>query len=97
MAVSTPRSSLIGSFVWQTDGAYGYGMLRPAGWDAAELGDLRAFRTPGSAQSANALGISVSNLQARAGLAQAPGGVRSIVLSLFEKNPTLAGWTAGIE
>lgn len=92
-AVPTPVSLLIGSFVWQTDGLFGYRMLRPAAWNAENLGPGRGYMTPGFQDTPNHILLLAANLQA---LDDKPGGVIAQRF-LFEQNPSLEAWTAGIE
>lgn len=91
-AIPTPASSLIGSFVWQTDGRYGYRMLRPAGWDAVDLGMERGYDTPSFLDTADRLQLQAVNYEA---LKSGPGGV-VVQKTLWEQKPDLEAWTAGI-
>lgn len=92
-AVPTPVSLLIGSFVWQTDGLFGYRMLRPAAWNAENLGPERGYMTPGFQDTPDHILLLAVNLQA---LDDEPGGLNAQRF-LFEQNPSLETWTAGIE
>ncbi len=91
--IPTPASSLIGGFTWQTDGFYGYRMLRPAGWSAVNVGPGRGYGTPDFSGTADRLLLRVVNYQLL------PGRPNGIVAQkqLFEQNPSLEAWTAGIE
>ena len=90
-----PRSSLIVSFTTQTDGAYGYAMLRPTNWipGTGEFPDGRDYTAPGPfVDQAQGIVMHVVNLS----LPKAALG-SSDLWAMFEQHPTLADWTAGIE
>jgi hypothetical protein len=89
----TPASSLIGSFIWQTDGQYGYQMLRPAGWDAVNLGMERGYNTPGFLDTADRVQLQAVNYEA---LEPGPNGI-VVQKTLWEQNPDLDAWTAGVQ
>ena len=94
-ASGAPRSSLIVSFVSQTDGVYGYAMLRPTNWTAGsgDFPDGRDYTAPGPfVDQAQGITIHVVNLS----LPEAAQG-SSDLWTIFEQHPTLADWTAGIE
>ena len=95
-AIPTPASSLVGSFVWQTDGVFGYRMLRPANWESTKPFDGRDYGIPGFQDKADRIMLRAINLQAyyKSGTS-ATGTIAQ--LALFEKDPSLAGWTRGIE
>ncbi len=85
---------LIGSYITQTDGLYGYAVDRPAGWQAVDDGDGREYLSadPGHPDLVTLL---VTNYRVVANTLPPQGS--SAQWSLFEQNPTLSGWTAGIE
>ena len=95
--IPTPYSSLISSFVEQTDGVAGYRMLRPTNWTA--LGgdpiDGRSYVGPGPANAQQGIVVSVLNLK----LVAASLGANTVDAQwlLFQQDPSLVGWTAGIE
>ncbi len=94
----TPRSDLISSFVEQTDGVFGYRMLRPANWtpEGAGLPVGRGYVAPGfQGTQGQGLVMTVVNLQV-AGEAAGPNGMIA-QWTLFQQHPALAGWTAAIE
>jgi hypothetical protein len=91
-----PRSSLVAGWVEQTDGVYGYTMLRPTNWTPTE-GDFpngREYVAPGSTPEGGVV-IRAVNLALPAAHPAGPGG--SVEWPLFEAAPTLAGWTTGLE
>src|ERR1019366_417703 len=93
----TPRSSLISSFVEQTDGVAGYRMLRPTNWTA--LGgdpiDGRSYIGPGPANVQQGIVITAMNLKLSA--ASLGANTLSAQWLLFQQDSSLIGWTAGIE
>ena len=93
----TPRSSLVARFVEQTDGLYGYRMLRPANWTplGGGLPQGRLYLAPGFAGVQQGIAVTVVNLQLVAASLD-PHGVNAQWL-LFRQDATLGGWTAGIE
>ncbi len=94
--IPTPASSLVGSFVWQTDGLFGYRMLRPANWESPKPGDGRDYGTPGFQDKADRIMLRAINLKAYYKSATGAAGVIA-QLYLFEKDSSLEGWTKGIE
>lgn len=99
-AIPTPLSSLVSGFVEQTDGVYGYRMLRPANWTplGGDFPDGRMYLGPGAAfdqQGIRGIVVSVVNL-ALPGASVGPASSNELWL-IFERDPTLAGWTAGLE
>lgn len=95
-SLPTPISSLMEHFVWQTDGLFGYHMLRPANWDSINLVDYRGYTTPGFAEQADRILVRVVNLQTSDESSGTSTGLTA-TLALFEKEPSLEGWTEGIE
>jgi len=94
--IPTPVSSLVGTFVWQTDGLFGYRTLRPTNWESMNLIDSRTYGTPGFRAQADRIVLRVVNLQAHYKVGTTPTGLIA-TLSLFEQAPSLEGWTAGVE
>ncbi len=94
--IPTPASSLVRSFVWQTDGLCGYRMLRPANWESPEPGDGRDYGSPGFQDKADRIMLRAINLQAYYQSAKSLNGL-NVTLFLFEKDSSLEGWTMGIE
>jgi len=95
-SIPAAKSAEVGSLIWQTDGVYGYQMLRPADWNATDQSGARLFWMPDSAQGTDFVAISVVDA-AQAEVAPTESGTPSIILDLFSKNPTFEGWIAGIE
>jgi hypothetical protein len=98
VALPTPRSALVSGFVEQTDGLFGYRMLRPANWTPGGSGLPmgRAYVAPGfEGSQVQGIAMTVVNLRV-AGEAAGPNGVIGDWF-LFQQHPTLAGWTAAIE
>jgi hypothetical protein len=97
-AIPTPHSSIVSGFVEQTDGLYGYQILRPANWTplGGGLPDGRLYLAPGflGAQK-QGIGVTVVNLQLAA--ASLGPNEENAEWLLFQQDPSLAGWTAGIE
>jgi hypothetical protein len=93
--IPTPTSSLVASLVWQTDGLFGYRMLRPANWESANLVDCRGYATPGF-DKADRIMLRAVNLQAHYKSATSSTGLNA-TLALFEMNSSLEGWTRGVE
>lgn len=94
--IPTPASSLVDSFIWQTDGLFGYRMLRPANWESPKPGDGRDYGTPGFQDKTDRLMLRAVNLQAYYKSAANPTGLNA-PLALFEKDSSLEGWTKSIE
>lgn len=94
---SPGAGSLVGTLVSQTDGRYGYEMLRPAAWTAVDLGGSagRGYK-PSSETPGDRLLLQVGNLSDAAKLAN-PDRETTAQWELFHRNPSLAGWTIGIE
>lgn len=94
-ALPNPESSLITNFVLQTDGVFGYQMLRPANWDAVHLGDARGFLPLGSADQADRVLLRVVNYQTLG--SQLDPSTQLLPLIQFQENPSLEGWVAARE
>jgi hypothetical protein len=94
--IPTPASSLVGTFIWQTDGPFGYRMLRPANWVSTKPLDGRYYGTPGFQDKTDRIVLRVINLQAYYKSGTGAHGVNAQLL-LFEKDSSLEGWTKGIE
>lgn len=96
-ALPSPHSALVSGWVEQTDGAYGYRMLRPANWTTTSGDGLqRSYLAPGF-QAAGTQGvlIAVTNYEALGTSA----GANTIVAQwgLFQQHPEIADWTAALE
>lgn len=87
----SPASALIDGFQWQTDGAFGYRMLRPANWQPINLGDARGYYPPGSIGETDRLLLVARNLNAL------DADVIVISRSIFQDHPHLADWTAALD
>jgi hypothetical protein len=94
--IPTPVSSLVGTFIWQTDGLFGYRVPRPASWESMKPLDGRYYGTPGFQDRTGRLVLRVINLQAYYHSGANVHGVNA-QLALFEKDSSLEGWTKGIE
>lgn len=92
-SIPTPASTLIGQYVWQTDGLCGYRVLRPEGWDASES-ECRAYVPPDLRDRNNRLILRVANYQV---LAQQQTEGIIAQYELFKQHPSLEGWTKGVE
>ncbi len=91
-----PSPSLISAYIEQTDGAFGYAMERPAGWQATDLAtEGRQYASPGFGTSDDWVTITVNNYQVAA--AKIGGNGTIAQWSLFQQDSSLVGWTAGIE
>src|SRR5271157_4803107 len=86
-------SKVVGSLVWQTDGRYGYSMLRPADWLATDLGTGRGYVAPNSADGQLPMSLTAVNYLT---LNAAQNDIL-VQRTIFEKDPSLEGWTAGME
>jgi hypothetical protein len=85
----------LGALVNQSDGRFGYEMLRPAGWAAVEAAPGRGYLDARSLQDAR-LGLVVTNLAVAARSVADPQGELP-QWEAFRRDPTLDGWTSGIE
>ena len=94
--IPTPSSKLIERFAWQTDGQFGYSMLRPANWQVVELGPGRAYALPGSNADFGQVVLRVVNYQAKEEAQSDSNGAIAQML-IFKENPSLDGWAGGIE
>jgi hypothetical protein len=95
-SIPTPSSSLVKNFLWQTDGLYGYRMLRPADWEPIDMKDRRGYQPPGLPSQADQVLLMASNLQVIAKATESPTSMIA-QWALFERDHSLEGWTAGIE
>jgi len=86
----------MGSLTWQTDGLYGYRMLRPADWQAINMGAARGYSSLDFTGNTDYFMLIVANPEISK---QAPQQFASMKTAWeqYEKNPTLSGWTKGIE
>jgi hypothetical protein len=94
--IPTATSSLIGSFIRQTDGRFGYQMLRPAGWESRNGDVLRYYAMPGFRSQTDGISFGVINLQPDS-VPNATAGAANAILYFFQKDPTLEGWTKNLE
>lgn len=83
--IPTPSSTLMAGFVQQTDGLYGYRILRPANWESVDSGDARQYATPGFRDAADRILVRVVNLQAYHQSLDGSSGVNAMLAS-FEKD-----------
>lgn len=95
--IPTPASLLVGTFVRQTDGLFGYRMLRPANWESVNSIDSRVYATPGFRAQADRIVLRAVNLQAYYKSGTTANGSIIVALFAFEQDPSLDGWTAGVE
>ncbi len=95
-SIPLASSLLVKNFLWQTDGLYGYRMLRPAGWEAVDMKDRRGYRPPGLAGQADQVLLMAFNLQVIAKATESPTSMIA-QWGLFKRDHSLAGWTGGIE
>ena len=95
-ATPSIKSSFMGSLTWQTDGLYGYRMLRPADWQAINMGAARGYSSLDFTGNTDYFMLIVANPEISK---QAPQQFASMKTAWeqYEKNPTLSGWTKGIE
>ena len=94
--IPTPASALVENFIWQTDGLFGYRMLRPANWESPGPSDGRDYAPPGVQDKADRIMLRVVSLQAYYKSGTSTTGLIA-PLALFEQNSSLEGWTKGIE
>ena len=94
--IPSAHSALVGSFVWQMDSTYGYRMLVPSGWEAMDGTDRRLYLPPGSAGQPDRVVLTALNLKVVAERNTSPTGTIA-QWALFEQDPTLEGWTEGVE
>jgi Tol biopolymer transport system component len=92
VGIPTPTSPLVKGFIWQTDGSFGYRILRPSNWAPADMGQGRGYVEFKGA--ANQLELEVLNYQVAA--QNMSGGILA-EYGLFQQEPSFDGWTAGIE
>lgn len=88
------QSAAVNGFVWQTDGPYGYEMLRPAGWAMSDIGSNRVFTAPGSGEE-EAPALQVLNLRAKP-IAETRWGIGAW-RDKFEAASGLADWIARLD
>jgi hypothetical protein len=94
--VNSPKSALIERFIWETDQFYGYRMLRPSDWETFSDGHQRIYIPPSLVGKADLVSISAANVKT---VAEARKDTSIIYgnWSLFQKNPTLEGWSKATE
>jgi hypothetical protein len=97
-AVPAAKSAEVGAFVWQTDGVYGYRMLRPAGWEMAVSGQARHFVGP-SVEGETPISLNAANLRAidLRDLAEVEANAIASSLAAFDAAQNIEGWAAAIE
>jgi hypothetical protein len=95
-AIPTPASALTERFVWQTDGPYGYRVLRPANWSASDLGTSRLYSQPGLAGKADRFSLEAFNVQV-AGQNAEIAGEMDANWSLFKDGPSLEAWSSAMQ
>jgi hypothetical protein len=89
-------AAALGGFMRQTDGKFGYEMLRPAGWTGHDgLFAGRIYSDVPDATRAWLL-LFVSNLAVNSRLHPDPDG-GAIEWDVFRRNPNLEGWTTTLE
>lgn len=95
-AEPTPASELIAGFVREVDEEFGYEILRPANWQAVDLGNQRGYAPPLPNGDPDQVLLVVANLQK---VADDQGDDDTVVANyqIFQDNPTLTGWTQAIE
>lgn len=91
-----PVSQAVDRFLWQTDGIYGYRMLRPAAWEASSLGTARGYFPSDATLQTTPLLLTAVNWQALAEIAQVSQQV-VVPYQLFQRDPQLADWGAAME
>jgi hypothetical protein len=89
--VPQPRSELFGQFVWEENPGKACAMLRPASWTVRGNG---AYLAPDATDQAS-VSLQVDNY----GVAWAgkDANATSAHWELYKANPTLEGWTRGVE
>lgn len=86
-------STIVGGFVDQVDGRWGYEALRPEAWrPQSGPGQGRAFVSPAPRGSGGSIILLIHNL---ANETHAPS--TDVEWELFRRSPTLSGWTSGLE
>jgi hypothetical protein len=90
-AVPAAQSAEVGAFIWQTDGAYGYRILRPADWFMQDLQDLdgsamRPYYGNLTGEEGNGLSLMVANLHARSYVSST---YFTDLITQFDADPTL--------
>ena len=88
--IPKPASALIERFIWQSDGRFGYRMLRPVNWAPVDLGFGRGYT------HTDPLELSALNYQV---LQETQGSAEGAIAQwlIFQQNPTLEDWTTGNE
>lgn len=94
--VPTPSSALIDEFVWQEDGLYAYGMLRPLNWTAVDNKNSRLYLPPEMAGQVDRVSLEAVNLALLASQIDPATGINA-TYALFQADPSLEGWTKGLE
>ena len=92
-AAPAAASTIVGSFVWQVDGKYGYAMWRPADWSVTDLDVGRGYIAPGAAPGQLPMSITSVNYLT---LSPIPNEILT-ERTLFEEHPSLDGWATAME
>jgi hypothetical protein len=85
----------LGGFLSQTDGKFGYGMLRPAGWTSHDGSFARFYSDIPDGTRARLLLIAY-NVGLAGSANRDPNGI-VLEWDSFRRNPTLQGWTSDLE
>jgi len=85
------KSAVFGTLLWQQDGDYGYAMLRPAGWMAADNGAARVY-APVPQPADGRLALSAVSYQG----SFLPQNGEDVHWSLFRKHPALGPWADAV-
>jgi hypothetical protein len=90
------KSSFMGKLTWQTDGVYGYRMLRPADWQALNMGGGRGYSSQFLTGDKDFFILIVSNPEISV---QGPQQFASMKAAneQYQAHPTLNGWMNGLE
>ncbi len=90
-AVPAAISSLVGRFVQQTDGVFGYQMLVPATWEEVNLGDARGYIPTNTDGTDNQILLTVTNAHTLAG--NGSSNMTVVGLALLRQKTSLSAWT----
>jgi hypothetical protein len=90
------KSSFMGKLTWQTDGVYGYRMLRPVDWQALNMGGGRGYSSQFLTGYKDFFMLIVSNPEISV---QGPQQFASMKTAneQYQAHPTLKGWMNGLE
>lgn len=90
--VPQPQSALITGFIEQTDGEFGYQMLRPADWTPIHLGTARGYQPADMAGQADRVLLTAASLEALAAIA--PEGAQVAPWLEFQQSASFEAWMA---